>query len=157
MSPVDLLDELDGCARREHAAAVRRKLDKVGIARDEGGGARAPRQGDQVLILRVDSDGRRIGNVVEAQRVLLQCSEEALDLVAAHASEPITGEYQAEFVEYGGRCYDLVRARIPQLDQAERRPAPGEKCRNVDAGSITSCSTYVRLAARSLRAARSSS
>src|SRR3990170_5431386 len=134
MTLVDLLDELDCCARREHAADVRGKIDRVRVARDEGGGARAPRQGDQVVVLRVDSDGRRIGNVVEAQPMLLQGSEEVVDLVAAHASEPITGKYQAELAEDGGRHHDLVRARIPQLDQAERRPAAEEKGIDGDAG-----------------------
>jgi len=148
MTLVDLLDELDCCARREHAADVRRKIDKVRVARNEDGGARAPRQGDQVVVLRVDSDGRRIGNVVEAQPMLLQGSEEVVDLVAAHASEPITGKHHAELAEDGGRHYDLVRARIPQLDQAERRPAPGEKCRDVDAG--------VDYESQHLRATRSS-
>ncbi len=148
MSLVDLLDELDRCARREHAADVWGKIDKVRVARNEGGGAGAPRQGDEVVVLRVDSDGRRIGNVVEAQPVLLQSSEEVVDLVAAHASEPITGKYQVELAEDGGRHHDLVRARIPQLDQAERQPAAGEKCRDVDAG--------VDYESQHLRATRSS-
>ena len=148
MTLVDLLDELERCARLEHTADVWGEIDKVRVARNEGGGARAPRQGDQVVVPRVNSDGRRIGNVVEAQPMLLQSSEEVVDLVAAHASKPITGKYQAELAEYGGRHHDLVRASIPQLDQAERRPAAGEKCRDVQAG--------VDYESQHLRATRSS-
>ena len=46
-----------------------------------------------------------------------------------------------------------VRARIPQLDQAERRPAAGEKCRDVDAG-VDDESQHLRATRSSLVARR---
>ena len=133
MSLVDLLDELDCCARRKHEADVRGKIDKVRVARNESGGARAPRQGDQVVVPRVDSDGRRIGNVVDRDPVAVEAREQSFQLACPQSvTQRVATEDPRQLFLDQWRHDDFACTLPPRLDQPERSPARGEKCRDED-------------------------
>jgi len=133
MTLVDLLDELDGRARREHAARFGGKTRQMPVARDKRVCIRLLHQRDQIVVGGIGRDARWRGDVSDRDPVAVEAGEQSFQLACPQSvTQLVATEDPRQLFLDQWRHDDFACTLPPQLDQPERSPARGEKCRDED-------------------------